>query len=392
MSARQRAVPHLPHLASLAPPRHLRAGLPVPLGRRYRPPAACGHGPPDGAAALLPARRRALAVPGRSSRSCRPSCRGPWWPPRTAGSTAIPGSNPRGDRCAPPGPTCGPARWSRAPRPSPCRSPAWPSPGPRTLARKLRESFRALQLGAPVHQGRAAGDLPQPDSLRRQYRGDGDGGLVLLRQGAGPLSLGEIALLTALPRSPVALRSNAPSRGRTRGPRPCASPARGARRFPPGGDRRGGAPARSRASAGRPPFAAPHFSEQVRARYRGEARIHTTLDRRLQTHRREAGGPSHPRAARPGDRQCRRGSDRESGGRMAGPRPRRLGRVSGRRFAGPGQRRRGAPLARLDPQALPLCAWRWTRAGCSRTPTCSTCRPTSRAMWPRTTTTATAAG
>lgn len=138
-------------------------------------------------------------------------------------------------------------------------------PGPRTLGAKLRESFRALQLtrrhGKPELLEVYVNLLPYGGNL------EGVGAAAWFYFGKTPdrLSLGEIALLTALPRAPVRYDP-------TRNP----EAARAARDrlldrlaelgvFPAGeieNGRRQPVPAERR----QPPFAAPHWSELVAAR------------------------------------------------------------------------------------------------------------------------------
>jgi penicillin-binding protein 1C len=154
-------------------------------------------------------------------------------------------------------------------------------PGPRTLAAKLRESFRALQLERRFDKV----ELLEAYLNLAPYGGnvEGVGAAAWFYFGKEPaqLSLSEIALLTALPRSP---RRYDP----TRHPRTAEAArdrvlvqlaARGA--FSP----REIAEASRQpvpASRQRPPMAAPHFTEQVTGRSPGESRLRTTLDRAAQ--------------------------------------------------------------------------------------------------------------
>ncbi len=160
-------------------------------------------------------------------------------------------------------------------------------PGPRTLPRKLRESFRALQLERRF----AKRELLEIYLNLLPYGGnvEGVGTAAWFYFGKAPdrLSLGEIALLTAIPRSPTRYD---PARGPA-----SARVARAAR------DRvlhqlaaRGDFSPRERQEIAeavrqpvptarrRPPFDAPHWSELVRARHRGATRARSTLDRRIQ--------------------------------------------------------------------------------------------------------------
>lgn len=154
-------------------------------------------------------------------------------------------------------------------------------PGPRTLASKVRESFRALQISMRYGKDEQLeiylNLLPYGGNL------EGVGAASWFYFGKDPkhLSLGEIAYLTALPRSPVRYDS-------TRFP----LTARAAReRVLAQLTARGAFPAREVESARlqplperrrRPPFAAAHFTGWIAGKLPGERRIHTTLDAGLQ--------------------------------------------------------------------------------------------------------------
>jgi penicillin-binding protein 1C len=155
-------------------------------------------------------------------------------------------------------------------------------PGARTLTSKIRESFRALQL----EQRYSKDELLEIYLNLTPYGGnlEGIGTAAWFYFGKEPdqLSLGEIALLTALPRSPVrydpVLHPEASRTARDRILRQLAK--RGA--FPRGeieNAMRQPVPRTRR----KVPMAAPHFSEQVAALFPSETRIRTTLDRRLQS-------------------------------------------------------------------------------------------------------------
>jgi penicillin-binding protein 1C len=154
-------------------------------------------------------------------------------------------------------------------------------PGPRTLPSKIRESFRALQLERRFSKE----ELLEIYLNLTPYGGnvEGVGAAAWFYFGKDPdqLSLGEIALLTALPRSPV--------------------------RYDPTLHPRTALAARDRvlhqlagrgvftskeiedallqplpSSRRKPSFAAPHFSEMVAAQVPSETRPRTTLDRGIQ--------------------------------------------------------------------------------------------------------------
>jgi penicillin-binding protein 1C len=150
-------------------------------------------------------------------------------------------------------------------------------PGPRTLASKARESFRALQLTA--HHGKR--ELLEIYLNLLPYGGnvEGVGAAAYFYFGKAPerLSLGEIALLTALPRSPVRYDpTRFPQAARAARDRVLAQLGeRGV--FPPrevAAARLQGLPGRRR----RPPFTAAHWSEWIARKLPGAARIATTLD------------------------------------------------------------------------------------------------------------------
>ncbi len=154
-------------------------------------------------------------------------------------------------------------------------------PAPRTAGAKLREAFTALQLERRLTKR----ELLEVYFNLAPYGGnlEGVGAASRFYFGKEParLSPGEIALLVALPRSPVAYDP-------TRNP----ATARAARdrvlqRLGAAGvlttrqvedARRQPLPERRLPS----PFAAPHFAQFAAARSPGAARVPTTLDRRLQ--------------------------------------------------------------------------------------------------------------
>ena len=154
-------------------------------------------------------------------------------------------------------------------------------PRPRTLAAKLVEAFRAVQLTRRL----------STDELLRRYldlapfganlEGVGAAAWFWFGKGPGDLSLGEAALLTALPRSPAAYdprrHPEAARRARDRvleqlAGRDAFDAAALARA------RRQPLPDALRAT----PFAAPHFAQWVDAASDGAPRTATTLDARVQ--------------------------------------------------------------------------------------------------------------
>ncbi|HKH45639.1 MAG TPA: penicillin-binding protein 1C [Thermoanaerobaculia bacterium] len=155
-------------------------------------------------------------------------------------------------------------------------------PGRRTLGAKVRESFRALQLEARFSKD----ELLEIYLNLTPYGGnvEGVGAAAWFYFGKSPdrLSLGEIALLTAFPRSPVrydpTLHPAEAQAARDRVLRQLA--ARGV--FPQ--EEIEHARAEPLPSARRrPPFAAPHLAELAAKRLSGETRIRTSLDRDLQS-------------------------------------------------------------------------------------------------------------
>jgi penicillin-binding protein 1C len=154
-------------------------------------------------------------------------------------------------------------------------------PGPRTLGAKVRESFRALQLEARFSKD----ELLEIYLNLTPYGGnvEGVGAAAWFYFGKSPdqLSLGEISLLTALPRSPVrydptlhpeearAARDRVLGQLAERGIFPMAE-IEHARAEPLPTERR------------RPPFAAPHLAEMATRRMTDRTRIRSALDRDLQ--------------------------------------------------------------------------------------------------------------
>lgn len=155
------------------------------------------------------------------------------------------------------------------------------APGPRTLASKVREAFRALQLERRFSKEEILELYLNLTPYGGNVEGVGAAAWFYFGKEAGSLSLGEIALLTALPRSPVRYDPTLhPEAARTARDRVLAQLAeRGA--FPRSeiSEARQQPLPRSRR---RPPFAAPHFAEYVSSQLPGEVRIRGTIDRRVQ--------------------------------------------------------------------------------------------------------------
>jgi penicillin-binding protein 1C len=154
-------------------------------------------------------------------------------------------------------------------------------PGPRTLGAKIRESFRALQLERRFRKEMLLEIYLNLTPYGGNVEGVGAAAWFYFGKEPDQLSLGEIALLTALPRSPVRYDP-------TRYPRHAlAARDRVLRQLAERGafTRREIADALAQplpASRRRPLFSAPHFTEMAVARFPGEPRLRTTLDRRLQ--------------------------------------------------------------------------------------------------------------
>jgi penicillin-binding protein 1C len=156
-------------------------------------------------------------------------------------------------------------------------------PGPRTLGSKLRESFRALQLERRYGKR----ELLEIYLNLLPYGGNVEGvqaaAWFYFGKDAGQLSLGEIALLTAIPRSPArydpTLDPDSARRARDRVLRRLAGQGVFTRAEIAEALRQPVPTARRR-----PPFLAPHWSELVRTRSpRAVGRsLRSTLDPRLQ--------------------------------------------------------------------------------------------------------------
>jgi penicillin-binding protein 1C len=158
-------------------------------------------------------------------------------------------------------------------------------PGRRTLRSKVRESFRAFQIERRLGKDKILETYLNLLPYGGNVEGIGAAAWFYFGKGPDQLSLGEIALLTAIPRSPLRFDPTLhPRRAQVARDRVLGQLAsRGvfsrreldaARREPLPRIRR------------RPPFLAPHFSEMVAAQFAsglgGEPRIRTTLDRSMQ--------------------------------------------------------------------------------------------------------------
>ncbi len=154
-------------------------------------------------------------------------------------------------------------------------------PGPRTLVSKVRESFRALQLEGRFSKNELLEIYLNLTPYGGNVEGIGTAAWFYFGKEPDQLSLGEIALLTALPRSPgrydPTLHPKAARAARDRVLAQLA--ARGA--FPRGEiDDAMHQPVPE--TRRRPPLLAPHFTERVVRQLAREPRIRTSLDRRLQ--------------------------------------------------------------------------------------------------------------
>jgi penicillin-binding protein 1C len=154
-------------------------------------------------------------------------------------------------------------------------------PGPRTLGRKVREAFRAVQLDLRLSKEEILEAYLNLAPYGGNLEGVGAAAWFHFGKPVEQLSLGEIALLVALPRSPNRFDPAAhPAAARAARDRVLArlgelgvfreQEVAEAMRQPLPRERR------------RAPFGAPHFAELVVGRWPSAARIGTTLDRRLQ--------------------------------------------------------------------------------------------------------------
>jgi penicillin-binding protein 1C len=152
---------------------------------------------------------------------------------------------------------------------------------PRTLTAKLLDAFRALQLRWHLGADEVLEHYLNLAPFGGNLEGVGAATWAYFGKRPGELSLGEAALLTALPRAPNAYDPvRAPAAARRARDRVLAQLARrgvftareidAARRQP--------LPARRRSV----PFEAPHFARWIAAQADGSREIATTLDRRAQ--------------------------------------------------------------------------------------------------------------
>ncbi len=337
----------LPLVPDAAPP------LSVPRGAAGATGGAGGGGPGGGAVALLPARGPAVAAAGAAGGASPGGAegaggfRGPAllsaWRDRSAGGAARGGVQPAAAAGGVRGVDDHHAGGADG------RS------GAAELAVQIARELPGAPARAALRQGPHPRDVSESHTVRRQRRGGGGGGVVLLRKGPGP-ALARRDRPAHRP-SPLAaaLRSDHPSQGGPRRPRPGARPARLAR---------GVLAARARCRPARAsPAGPPPAAVRGSALHRNGGGAVFIRRRNLGAHphhprprhpgdRRGAGGAAHPRAARPGDRQRRRGGDRQRDPRRAGDG--RLGGVPRELLPRPGERRDRPPLPRLDPQAVPL--------------------------------------
>ncbi|HEV2853130.1 MAG TPA: penicillin-binding protein 1C [Thermoanaerobaculia bacterium] len=154
-------------------------------------------------------------------------------------------------------------------------------PGPRTLRSKIKESFRALQIEQRFTKEQILEIYLNLTPYGGNVEGVGAAAWFYFGKEPDQLSLGEIALLTALPRSPGRYdpvshpEAAEAARGRVlrqltaRGAFP-EKEIEEAERQPIPDVRR------------RPPFAAPHAAELVKSQLPQEPRIRTSIDRRMQ--------------------------------------------------------------------------------------------------------------
>ncbi|HEX4960240.1 MAG TPA: penicillin-binding protein 1C [Thermoanaerobaculia bacterium] len=154
-------------------------------------------------------------------------------------------------------------------------------PGPRTLGSKLRETIRALQLERRFSKDQILELYLNLTPYGGNVEGVGAAAWFYFGKEPDQLSLGEIALLTALPRSPVrydpTLHPAAAREARDRVLDQLAERGAFSRKELQEARRQDLPRLRHR-----PPFAAPHFTEMVAALDSGSARIHSTLDRATQ--------------------------------------------------------------------------------------------------------------
>jgi penicillin-binding protein 1C len=166
-------------------------------------------------------------------------------------------------------------------------------PHRRGVGGKLRECFRAFQLERRYSKRRLLELYLNLTPYGGNVEGVGAAAWFYFGKTADRLSLGEIALLTALPRSPVRYDPTThPQAARAARDRVLRQLAQHGYLDPADpGEVGGGFPPHEieealrqpvPAARHRPPFGAPHFSELVLRRFPGRQRLVTTLDRDLQ--------------------------------------------------------------------------------------------------------------
>jgi penicillin-binding protein 1C len=155
-------------------------------------------------------------------------------------------------------------------------------PGPRTLPRKLLEAFRAVQLERRFSKAKLLEIYLNLTPYGGNVEGVGAAAWFYFGKTPDRLSLGEIALLTALPRSPVRYDPTVDpiEAGKARDRVLLQLAARGA--FPRSEIADALAQPLPRVRR-RPPFAAPHLAELAVRQLPGEMRIRSSLDSRLQS-------------------------------------------------------------------------------------------------------------
>ena len=158
-------------------------------------------------------------------------------------------------------------------------------PAPRTLGSKLRESFRALQLDRHRSKAELLDTYLNLAPYGANIEGMGAAARFYFGKQPSQLSLGEIALLVVLPRSPVAFDPTLHPRAARRARAALLDRLERQGVFPPEAieaARRDPIPTRRRP----PPWHAPHFADLVRAGGRRHGRSPepraTTLDLGLQ--------------------------------------------------------------------------------------------------------------
>ena len=197
--------------------RALDLALPVPLGKAPAPSGRGGDGPPGRAFAVLPAGGSAVAASGAAGGAASRGAEGaggfggPAVLPASGGRSAGGGSGGVSRTCGSGEVVSGASTISMqvARMADPGRADVWGR-------RSARASGRFRSSGGS--QRPDSGDVSEPHPVWRQRRGDRGGGVVLLRQGAGPALPGGDRAADRPPRSPRPLRPDDPSRAARRRP------------------------------------------------------------------------------------------------------------------------------------------------------------------------------